>query len=73
MIFKNINKIHLARLDLNVPVCVLVPKVVIIADNSSRFGNVPKDYIYRYILCILQIFLLHMVRLNELQDNNYYR
>ena len=46
MIFQNINKIHLAPLDLNVPVCVLIPKVVVIADNSSRFGHVPKDFIH---------------------------
>ena len=44
MIFQHINNIHLARLDLNEPVCILVPKVVVIADDISKFGDVPKDY-----------------------------
>ena len=44
MIFQHINNIHLARLDLNKPVCILIPKVVVIADNISKFGDVPKDY-----------------------------
>ena len=44
MIFQHINNIHLARLDLNEPVCILIPKVVVIADNISKFGDVPKDY-----------------------------
>ena len=44
MIFQHINIIHLARLDLNEPVCILIPKVVVIADNISKFGDVPKDY-----------------------------
>ena len=42
MIFQHINNIHLARLDLNEPVCILIPKVVVIADNISKFGDVPK-------------------------------
>ena len=41
MIFQHINNIHLARLDLNEPVCILIPKVVFIADNIAKFGDVP--------------------------------
>ena len=44
MIFKNINNLHLTRLHLNEPVCVLIPEGIVIADNVTWVGDVPKDY-----------------------------
>ena len=51
MIFQHINNIHLARLDLNEPVCILIPKVFVIADNISKFRDVPEDYSRDTYLC----------------------
>ena len=44
MIFKNINNIHLTWLNLNEPVCVLIPEGIVITDNVTWVGDVPKDY-----------------------------